>query len=73
MTQVGYEFQKVEGGSPVKMWTKGVDFENSTPEWYSESIEIDVSGIVDLKIRFWCNANGLHDYIYIDDVSIWRK
>lgn len=24
MTQVGYEFQKVEGGSPVKMWTKGV-------------------------------------------------
>ena len=32
MTQVGYESQTVEGGSPVKMWTKGVPVDERARE-----------------------------------------
>lgn len=32
MTQVGFNFEKVDGGSPLKMWTKGVQVEDKAME-----------------------------------------
>ena len=40
MTQVGYEFQKVEGGSPVKMWTKGVPVDEKAREQLAKAAKM---------------------------------
>ena len=40
MTQVGYEFLKVEGGSPVKMWTKGVPVDEKAREQLAKAAKM---------------------------------
>ena len=40
MTQVGYEILKVEGGSPVKMWTKGVPVDEKAREQLAKAAKM---------------------------------
>ena len=40
MTQTGYELQQVEGGSPIKMWTRGVPVDDKARDQLAKAAKM---------------------------------
>lgn len=40
MTQTTYEYQDVEGGSPIKMWTRGVPVDDKAREQLTKAAKM---------------------------------